>query len=75
MTKITKNITSLMEMVSAAKLKEDKTHLAAAISFNKWTYEIYSEPTLMEDATFDKLPKKCLVVPFTSDKGHFGGVI
>lgn len=61
-------------MVSAAKLKGDEARLAAAIPFNKWTYEIYSEPNLMEDATFEELPKKCLVVPFTSDKGLCGGI-
>lgn len=67
-------ITSSMKMVSAAKLKGDESRLEAAIPFNQWTYEIYSEPTLLEDATFDELPKKCLVVPFTSEKGLCGGV-
>jgi len=63
-----------MKMVSAAKLKGDEARLAAAKPFNKWTYEIYSEPALLEDATFEDLPKKCLIVPFTSDKGLCGGI-
>jgi len=73
-TKNIKQITSSMKMVSAAKLKGDEVRLAAATPFNKWSYEIYSEPTLMEDATFEELPKKCLIVPFTSDKGLCGGI-
>lgn len=67
-------ITSSMKMVSAAKLKGDESRLAAAIPFNKWTYEIYSEPTMLEDATFEELPQKSLIVPFTSEKGLCGGV-
>merc|ERR1719410_570543 len=73
-TKNIQKITSSMKMVSAAKLKGDETRLAAAIPFNKWTYEIYSEPTFLEDATFEELPEKCLIVPFTSDKGLCGGI-
>lgn len=73
-TKNIKKITASMKMVSAAKLKGDELRLAAAIPFNRWTYEIYSKPTLMEDATFEELPKKSLIVPFTSDKGLCGGV-
>lgn len=73
-TKNIKKITSSMKMVSAAKLKGDEGRLAAAIPFNKWTYEIYSEPTLMDDATYEELPNKCLIVPFTSDKGLCGGI-
>jgi len=73
-TKNIKKITSSMKMVSAAKLKGDEARLAAAIPFNKWTYEIYSEPTLMDDATYEELPNKCLLVPFTSDKGLCGGI-
>jgi len=69
-----RKITSSMKMVSAAKLKGDESRLAAAIPFNKWTSEIYSEPKLMEDATFDELPKKSLIVPFTSEKGLCGGI-
>lgn len=67
-------ITSSMKMVSAAKLKGDEGRLAAATPFNQWTYEIYSEPTLLEGATFEELPQKCLIVPFTSDKGLCGGI-
>lgn len=63
-----------MKMVSAAKLKGDESRLKAATPFNQWTYEIYSEPTLLEDATFDEIPQKCLIVPFTSDKGLCGGI-
>jgi len=73
-TKNIKKITSSMKMVSAAKLKGDETRLKAATPFNKWSYEIYSEPSLMEDATFEELPKKILIVPFTSDKGLCGGI-
>eukprot|EP00535_Pseudo-nitzschia_heimii_P004767 CAMPEP_0197182996 /NCGR_PEP_ID=MMETSP1423-20130617/7228_1 /TAXON_ID=476441 /ORGANISM="Pseudo-nitzschia heimii, Strain UNC1101" /LENGTH=307 /DNA_ID=CAMNT_0042633517 /DNA_START=38 /DNA_END=961 /DNA_ORIENTATION=- len=73
-TKNIKKITSSMKMVSAAKLKGDETRLAAAIPFNQWSYKIYSEPTLLEDATFEELPEKCLIVPFTSDKGLCGGI-
>ena len=63
-----------MKMVSAAKLKGDEARLAAAIPFNNWSYQIYSEPSMMEDATFEELPQKCLIVPFTSDKGLCGGI-
>merc|ERR1719253_879788 len=73
-TKNIKKITSSMKMVSAAKLKGDETRLAAAIPFNQWSYKIYSEPTFLEDATFEELPEKCLIVPFTSDKGLCGGI-
>jgi len=73
-TKNIKKITSSMKMVSAAKLKGDEMRLAAAIPFNQWSYGIYSEPALLEDATFEELPEKCLIVPFTSDKGLCGGI-
>jgi len=73
-TKNIKKITSSMKMVSAAKLKGDEMRLAAATPFNQWSYEIYSEPTMMEDATYEELPEKCLIVPFTSDKGLCGGI-
>ncbi|KAL3924337.1 MAG: hypothetical protein SGILL_001104 [Bacillariaceae sp.] len=63
-----------MKMVSAAKLKGDETRLAAAIPFNQWTYEICTEPKMIEDATYEELPQKVLIVPFTSDKGLCGGV-
>eukprot|EP00536_Pseudo-nitzschia_multiseries_P005542 jgi/Psemu1/190732/e_gw1.104.110.1 len=73
-TKNIKKITSSMKMVSAAKLKGDENRLAAATPFNSWSYEIYSEPTLLEDQTFEELPQKVLIVPFTSDKGLCGGI-
>ncbi len=63
-----------MKMVSAAKLKGDETRLAAAIPFNNWAYKISPPPAQVEDATFDELPQKVLIVPFTSDKGLCGGV-
>lgn len=73
-TKNIKKITSSMKMVSAAKLKGDEARLAAATPFNSWSYKIYSEPEMIEDATFEDLPKSCLIVPFTSDKGLCGGI-
>ncbi|KAG7346595.1 ATP synthase F1 subunit gamma [Nitzschia inconspicua] len=73
-TKNIKKITSSMKMVSAAKLKGDETRLSAAIPFNQWTYEICTEPTLVENATYEELPQKVLIVPFTSEKGLCGGV-
>eukprot|EP00814_Leptocylindrus_danicus_P001586 CAMPEP_0116031400 /NCGR_PEP_ID=MMETSP0321-20121206/17483_1 /TAXON_ID=163516 /ORGANISM="Leptocylindrus danicus var. danicus, Strain B650" /LENGTH=306 /DNA_ID=CAMNT_0003506501 /DNA_START=20 /DNA_END=940 /DNA_ORIENTATION=+ len=73
-TKNIQKITSSMKMVSAAKLKGDENRLAAAIPFNVWTTPISGEPKLIEDATFEELPEKCLVVPITSDKGLCGGI-
>jgi F-type H+-transporting ATPase subunit gamma len=73
-TKNIKKITSSMKMVSAAKLKGDENRLAVAEPFNAWTYNLTSEPMLLEDATFDGLPQKVLIVPFTTDKGLCGGV-
>ena len=73
-TKNIKKITSSMKMVSAAKLKGDETRLAAAIPFNQWSYQFESEPAEIEDATFEELPEKILIVPFTSEKGLCGGV-
>jgi F-type H+-transporting ATPase subunit gamma len=73
-TKNIKKITSSMKMVAAARLKGEERRLAAAIPFNKWTYEIYSEPKFLEDSTFDDFPQKVLIVPFTSDKGLCGGI-
>lgn len=67
-------ITSSMKMVSAAKLKGDENRLATAKPFNSWTSELCGEPKLMEDATFEELPQKVLLVPITSDKGLCGGV-
>lgn len=63
-----------MKMVSAAKLKGDENRLAASIPFNTWSYTLCPEPVELEDATYEELPKKCLLVPFTSEKGLCGGV-
>lgn len=63
-----------MKMVSAAKLKGDENRLKVAIPFNSWTTELCGEPKEIEDATFEELPQKTLIVPFTSDKGLCGGV-
>ena len=63
-----------MKMVSAAKLKGDEQRLAAAKPFNTWTSQLSPEPQMIEDATFEELPEKCLIVPFTSEKGLCGGV-
>jgi len=73
-TKNIQKITSSMKMVSAAKLKGDENRLAAATPFNSWAAELSSEPKEMEGATFDDLPEKVLIVPFTSEKGLCGGV-
>jgi len=65
-----------MKMVSAAKLKGDEQRLAAAKPFNSWTAKLCWEPADMEPGvtTFDELPSKVLIIPFTSDKGLCGGV-
>lgn len=65
-----------MKMVSAAKLKGDENRLAAAIPFNKWALKLSSEPVLLDPqtTTYEELPNKILLVPFTSDKGLCGGV-
>ena len=73
-TKNLSKITSSMKMVSAAKLKGDEARLAAAKPFNTWTSQLSPEPQMVEDATFEELPEKCLIVPFTSEKGLCGGV-
>mmetsp|Transcript_3107 Transcript_3107/g.8954 ORF Transcript_3107/g.8954 Transcript_3107/m.8954 type:complete len:311 (-) Transcript_3107:185-1117(-) len=73
-TKNIQKITSSMKMVSAAKLKGDENRLAAAKPFNAWTTALCGEPISMEDATFDDLPQKALLVPMSSDKGLCGGV-
>lgn len=73
-TKNIQKITSSMKMVSAAKLKGDETRLSMAVPFNAWTTEICGEPKLIEDATFEELPQRTLIVPITSDKGLCGGV-
>ena len=63
-----------MKMVSAAKLKGDENRLAAATPFNSWAAGLSSEPMEVEGATFEDLPDKILVVPFSSEKGLCGGV-
>lgn len=73
-TKNIKKITSSMKMVSAAKLKGDESRLAKAKPFNAWTERLHGEMTLVEDATYEDLPAKTLLVPFTSEKGLCGGV-
>jgi len=73
-TKNIKKITSSMKMVSAAKLKGDESRLAAAASFNSWSASLAGEPKMIEDATFEELPQKTLIVPITSEKGLCGGV-
>merc|ERR1719297_205744 len=66
-TKNIMKITSSMKMVSAAKLKGDQTRLEMAIPFNAWTKAVSGETNMIEDATFDELPQKVLLVPFTTD--------
>ena len=74
-TKNIQKITSSMKMVSAAKLKGDENRLAAAVPFNAWTAELSSEPKHTEaGGAYEDLPEKCLIVPFSSDKGLCGGV-
>jgi len=73
-TKNIRKITSSMKMVSAAKLKGDESRLSKATPFNAWTGAICGEAKLCDDATYDELPQKVLIVPFTSDKGLCGGV-
>jgi F-type H+-transporting ATPase subunit gamma len=73
-TKNIAKITASMKMVSAAKLKGDETRLALATPFNAWTMTLCGEPQEMEDATFEELPQRVLLVPFTSEKGLCGGV-
>eukprot|EP00591_Stephanopyxis_turris_P000653 CAMPEP_0195511122 /NCGR_PEP_ID=MMETSP0794_2-20130614/3561_1 /TAXON_ID=515487 /ORGANISM="Stephanopyxis turris, Strain CCMP 815" /LENGTH=314 /DNA_ID=CAMNT_0040638669 /DNA_START=50 /DNA_END=994 /DNA_ORIENTATION=+ len=73
-TKNIQKITASMKMVSAAKLKGDENRLKLAKPFNAWTSEICGEPKELEDAMFEELPAKTLIVPFTSDGGLCGGV-
>jgi len=73
-TKNIMKITSSMKMVSAAKLKGDENRLKKAIPFNAWTSTLCSEPRLLEDATYEELPQKTMIVSFTSDKGLCGGI-
>jgi len=75
-TKNIRKITASMKMVAAAKLKGDENRLAVSIPFNAWTNNLCPEPKEIEDAsaTFEELPQKVLIVPFTSDKGLCGGI-
>lgn len=73
-TKNIQKITSSMKMVSAAKLKGDEARRSTAITFNTWAEELNGPPKMIEDATFEELPQKVLIVPMTSDKGLCGGV-
>lgn len=61
-------------MVSAAKLKGDESRRLTAITFNTWAEALNGPPKMVEEATFEELPKKVLIVPITSDKGLCGGV-
>lgn len=73
-TKNIEKITSSMKMVSSAKLKGDEKRRATAIAFNTWADALNGPPTPIEDATFEELPQKTLIVPVCSDKGLCGGV-
>jgi F-type H+-transporting ATPase subunit gamma len=73
-TKNIRKITASMKMVSAAKLKGDENRLQAAKPFNGWTSAVCTEPKEIEFATYEELPQKTLIVPFTSEKGLCGGV-
>jgi len=73
-TKNIQKITSSMKMVSAAKLKGDETRLKLARPFNAWTSVLREEPVECENATYEELPQKCLIVPFTSEGGLCGGI-
>jgi F-type H+-transporting ATPase subunit gamma len=63
-----------MKMVAAAKLKGDEVRLSAASPFNLWTDALCGAPSTVEDATYEELPQKVLIVAMTSDKGLCGGV-
>jgi F-type H+-transporting ATPase subunit gamma len=73
-TKNIKKITASMKMVSAAKLKGDEGRLKVARPFNAWTAQLAGPAMDVEDATFDELPQRTLLVPFTSDRGLCGGI-
>ena len=73
-TKNIKKITASMKMVSAAKLKGDENRLRLAKAFNGWTSQLAGPITDVEGATFEDLPQKTLLVPFTSDRGLCGGI-
>jgi len=73
-TKNIRKITASMKMVSAAKLKGDEKRMHVGLPFSAWTSAIVSEPKLIENSTFEELPSKCLIVPFTSERGLCGGI-
>jgi len=55
-------------------LKGDEGRLARANPFNSWTTAICGEPKMLEDATFEEVPQKTLIVAICTDKGLCGGV-
>jgi len=63
-----------MKMVSAAKLKGDEGRRMTAISFNNWADALNGPPQAVEDATFEELPQRSLIVTLQSDKGLCGGI-
>lgn len=73
-TKNIRKITASMKMVSAAKLKGDEKRMNVARPFNGWTSALVEDPQLIENATFEELPQRCLIVPFTSERGLCGGI-
>lgn len=73
-TKNIRKITSSMKMVSAAKLKGDESRLTRAVPFNSWTTAICGAPKMVEDATFEEVPQKTLIVAIGTDKGLCGGI-
>lgn len=76
-TKNIRKITSSMKMVSAAKLKGDENRLKLAKPFNQFTTALCGKAVHLEDLktiTYEELPQKTLIVPFSSDKGLCGGI-
>jgi F-type H+-transporting ATPase subunit gamma len=73
-TKNIRKITASMKMVSAAKLKGDETRLHLAEPFCAWTKSLVPEAKPIENATYEELPNKVLLVPFTTERGLCGGV-
>ena len=73
-TKNIKKITASMKMVSAAKLKGDERRMSIAAPFNGWSSALVPSPTMIEGATFDDVPQRSLIVPFTSERGLCGGI-
>ncbi len=73
-TKNIQKITSSMKMVSAAKLKGDEGRRLTAIAFNNWADAINGPSKMVEDATYEELPQRSLIVTIQSDKGLCGGI-